>query len=518
MKKSALNSSQYCTNKTLLGIISLSLLNNEKGDMMKKIILTLILMLFTATNVFAAKIPDNIRTAIKKDFAQADFRFDGLITLPDGTFYLPLYPALVKKPEKIEVKTTIPAGKTLANKPDIVIFNNDFALLKILIDSKGRKTVLYMKDPPVEVKTGLLPQNMLVPTGLIIPDNIKGIIGNLQIPTASDAGLKVQAEPFLEHKIEKTSFSVTKNLVSRVPQLQNKTLYISTCYAKDIQVVKGENHMPEYALQQKSIPIDMKVTPDGKFLLVTNYGKTFVNVISLADERIIKQFDLTTQGGEIAVDNLHNKAYVSSPDDSSIYLIDLTTMTLKQKIKIKGMCQRLYLSDDGSKLFYSDKKTNDIWVIELNNSFAVKNIGNFPNVSKIAFAQEKIYLTSRTKNRLAIIDYVTLSLIKEIDVEPKPIDMLVYKNNLYVLSAQNNVIQGIDTINDEISTTIKLNTQGFSTKIYRIKGTNIALVTDTKMNKYSVLDLDKKQVIKTNELDVPVSEIVVVPTVKKINK
>jgi hypothetical protein len=33
--------------------------------------------------------------------------------------FLPLYPALVKKPEKLEVKTTVPAGKTLKDEPDI---------------------------------------------------------------------------------------------------------------------------------------------------------------------------------------------------------------------------------------------------------------------------------------------------------------------------------------------------------------------------------------------------------------
>lgn len=484
---------------------------------MKKLILTLILMLATATNVFAAKIPDNVKSLIKKDFAKADFRFDGLITMPDGTLYLPLFPALVKKPEKLEVVSTVPANQTLAQEPDIVILNNDFVLLKVLIDQKGRKTVLNLKDPPIEVKTGLLPQDMLVPSGLVIPDNIKGIMGNLQIGTAQDAGIRINSEPFLENKTVKTS-QTTKNLVEKVPQLDNKTLYIATCYSKNIQVVQGETKTPEYALSQTSIPIDMKATPDDKFLLVTSYGKTFVNVISLADERIIRQLDLTTPAESIVIDKWKNRAYVSSGDDSSIYIIDLGTMALKQKIKVKGFCQKLYLSDDGSKLFYIDGKTNDVWAIEIDNDFVIKNIGNFPNISKISYTQGKIYLTSRTKNRLAIIDYVTLGLIKELDVAAKPIDMLVYKDNLYVLSAQSNIVQVLNTVDDEITHTIYLNTKGFSTKIYRLKNTNIALITDTKSNKYSVLDLDKNQVIKTNILDIPVSEIAVTPKVRKIGK
>lgn len=484
---------------------------------MKKYILILVLMLMTTTSAFAAKVPDNVKALVRKDFAKADFRFDGLITLPDGTLYLPLYPALVKKPATIEIKSTLPEGKSLVDEPEVVILNNDFVLLKIINDQKGRKTVLNVKEPPIEVRTGLLPQDMLVPNGLIIPDNIKGIIGNLQIPTALDAGLRVKSEPVLAFKIQKT-FNTTKNLVSSVAQLKNKTLYVATCYSKNIQVVRGEASAPEYALAQKTIPIDIKATPDDKFLLVTAYSKTFVDVISLADEKIIRQIDLTTPAEEIVIDKINNKAYVSSSIDSSIYIIDLTTMVLKQKVKVRGMCEKLTLSEDGKKLFYVDRKTNDVWVIELDNEFAIKNIGNFPNVSKIEFTQGKIYITSRTKNKLAIIDYVTFGLITELDVEAKPIDMLVYKNNLYVLSAHNNVVQVFDAITDELTDTINLNTAGFSTKIYRIKNTNIALVTDTKTNKYSILDLDKKQVIKTNVLEIPVSEIVVVPTVKKINK
>ena len=483
---------------------------------MKKIILIFILILSTASNAFAARVPDNIKNFVKKNFDKAYFRFDGIITLPEGTIYLPLYPALVKKPEVLEVKNTLPANKKITDKPDVIIFNNDFVLLKVLVDEKNRKTVLNIKEPPIEVRTGLLPQDMLVPTGLIIPDNIKGIIGNLQIPTSHDAGIKVKAEPFLEYKPVKTSKTI-KNLVAEVAQLKNKSLYVSTCHSKNIQVIEGEASVPEYALAEKNIPIDIKATPDNKFLLVTTYSRPLVDIISLMDDRVIKQIDLTTQAEEIVIDKLANKAYVSSSEASSIYVIDLNTMKLKQKIKIKGRCEKLFLSNDGTKLFYVDKKTNNIWFIELDNGFVLKNIGSFPGISKINYSEGKIYATSRTKNRLAVIDYVTLGLIKEVEIEKKPIDMLVYKNNLFILSAEKNVIQVLNIATDEISNVIELNTRGFSTSIYRLENSNIALITDTKAGKYSVLNLDKKQIIKTNFIEIPISKIVVVNKIKKVN-
>jgi len=51
-----------------------------------------------------------------------------------------------------------------------------------------------------------------------------------------------------------------------------------------------------------------------------------------------------------------------------------------------------------------------------------------------------------------------------------------------------------------------------------VKNTNIALIVDTKAAKYSVLDLDKKLVIKTNPLEIPVSVVVVANKIKKIGK
>ena len=64
---------------------------------------------------------------------------------------------------------------------------------------------------------------------------------------------------------------------------------------------------------------------------------------------------------------------------------------------------------------------------------------------------------------------------------------------------------------------LKLNTNGFSTKMYKVPNSNLAIISDAKAGKYSVLNLDRKQVIKTLPIDIPVSELVITNKVKKIN-
>jgi DNA-binding beta-propeller fold protein YncE len=285
--------------------------------------------------------------------------------------------------------------------------------------------------------------------------------------------------------------------------------------SKNLQVVSSNHTQPDYALEQNGIVYDLKATPDNKFLLVTNFDKTYVEVISLADDMVIKQIDLTSEGGDILIDRERNKAYISSPSASCLYVLDLFDMTLKQKINLKGKCTKVVLTDKNRKIFYFDQKTKEVWSVELDNDYITKYIGSFPNVSKIEYANGKVYLTSRVASRIAIVDYETLNLISEMPLNEKPVDMLVYRNNLYILSATTNKIQVIDVISDLITNEIVLNTKGFSTKIYQIGDTNFALVSDASSNKYSIVNLDTKTFVKNNVLEVPVNKMAILPVVRK---
>ena len=477
----------------------------------KKIsIFVFILFLFLVLPANATPVPDNIQTFVGESFPKTEFRFDGVITLPDNTIYLPLKPAKIIKTETINIKETIPAGKTLKDKPNVVILNDDTVLLKVIRDNKGQKTIFNMANPPIEVRTGLLPQDMLVPKGLVIPESLKAIVGNLDIPMVDDPGIRIEK---VKPVVTQLSGSTLKTL-SQMPAFKNKNLYVSSPYSRNIQVLNPGAKTPEYSLKQNGIPISMRIY-DNQYLLVSSYDKTSVDVIALADDEIIKQIKLKSQPDEILIDKNKNIAYISSSIDSSIYVLNLETMNLFKQIKITGMCEKLTLSDDGTKLFYFDKKTNDIWAVELDNNYLLKEIGRFPNISKIVYTNNKIYMTSRTKNRLAIIDYDTIGLIAEIEICEKPIDMLAYKNNLFVLGADDNSIQIIDVNTDEITNSIYLDTNGFSTKFSYIEGTNIAIITDTKASLYTIFDLDNKKVLNSVPIDIPANMILASDKVKK---
>ena len=482
---------------------------------MKKLLGIFFVLVLSVTSVFAAKLPTDVQVYLKKNISGIDIRFDGVIILPDGTLYLPLYPASFKKPDKLEIAETYPSGVGINAKPDVVIFNNDFVLLKVLTNANGKKTVKRFDKPPILVKTGVLPQDMLVPNGLIIPENLKGIIGNLDIQLSPEQDIKVAAETFTSARVNEANKNRKYTNSSTVAQLKDKNLYMVTAYSKNISVVNGESLKADYALSQVATPIDAKLTKDGKFLLVTAYDSTLVNVISIADDRIIKQLDLTTQGGEIVMDYANNKAFIASPNASTIYVLDTSNMTLVQRIKINGMCEKLTLN--GDYLLYVDKLSDNVWSMDIANNYTLKNLGNFPNISKVIFNNGIVYLSSRTKNRIAVLDYNTKQLLTEFETVEKPIDMLIHNNSLYVLGAKDNKIQVVSLEDCEPVGMINIGGDGFSTKFCLIPESNLVIVSDTKLSKYSIIDLNTNKVVKTNGTELPVNNIIVGKKIKKIN-
>jgi DNA-binding beta-propeller fold protein YncE len=405
--------------------------------------------------------------------------------------------------EQVKEKNVYPVGQVMKNKPDMVILNNGYTLLKV-ININGKKTVLNIANIPDEIQSGLLSQDILLPKGLVIPTALKCIIGDLDVDVTDDTGLR----------IENLKFTTAKR-TTPVPELENMSFYIAPGVNRNIQVVGTNSKIAAYALEQDAVINDIKGW-DGKFLLVTYFDSHVMNVISLMDEKIIKDVTFDEIPEQIVIDKENKLAYISSGTSSSIYVFDLQTMTKKRQLKINGKCDKLILADEGKKIFYVDRNKNDIWSIELDNKYKLTNLGTFPNISDIAYVNGKVYVISRTRARMAIVDYKTLELIKEIYTCEKPVRLYVHGDDLYILGASENIVEILDTKSDLLTDKLFLDTESFATNITPIENTQLVIVTNAKAGMYSVIDTETKDIVKTSPLEVPVRAIVVTDRVKTI--
>ena len=289
---------------------------------MRKILLTICLLssmiIIAPQNAQAQKVPDKIENYVEKIFPKTNFRFDGVVILPDNTIYLPLFPAILDETDTLEIKSTIPANKTLKDKPDVVIFNNDFVLMRVIDEKNGGKTLARIETLPNEVRTGLLPQDMLIPQGLVIPENLKIIIGNLDVTVAQQDDLKTAIK-------KTTSNNTAFKPLSTLPELKNKTLYISTCYNKNIQVVNQENKTPDYALLQKHIPITIKGT--GEFFGTKQHGLPEFKIANLFED--IKELQ---QVQSVAIKIIEKDPKLELPENKE--LKETINKRYKERIKL----------------------------------------------------------------------------------------------------------------------------------------------------------------------------------------
>lgn len=475
--------------------------------MKKKIFTTILTLLLTSINAaFAQQVPQNVQDFVKNFFTDTYFRYDGAVILPDNTVYLPVIPAKFDiDVENLEIKETIPANKDFSKLPDAVIFNNDFVLLKVLKDKNDTPTLLNQTNYPTEIKSGIFPQDLLLPRRLEVPEGLRNVLGSLESYSPEIDDFKINTNAGTDY---------TKKYFNH-PSLKNSVFYLTSPISKNIKVISSNNKKGYYYYQQKNSPNKMAIYDD-RYLLVSSYSKRALSVISIYDDVVIKEIPLKTTPDEILVNG--NKAYVTSSEGHCIYIIDLLNMTPTQQILINGMCEKLIISEDGTKLFYYDKQTKTLWGIETDNNYLLKDIGVFPNVSKIAYSEGKIYVTSRTKSRIAIIDYAEMNLVGEYDTEEKPVDMYVYNNNLYILSAGLNRIQVLNTETDDFVAEIALPTQdGFPNKFYRIKDEPLLLVTDSAHPVYYILDLNTNSLVLTQEIDEPIANLVMGKVIRKFN-
>ena len=113
---------------------------------MKKLMIALLTAVSVSSAVYATQLPQELKTYVEKSFPKTDFRFDGVIILPDNTIYLPLIPAKFDTEKSFTVKSTIPSAKSFSQKPDAIIFDNDYVLLRVITDANGKKSLVKLVD------------------------------------------------------------------------------------------------------------------------------------------------------------------------------------------------------------------------------------------------------------------------------------------------------------------------------------------------------------------------------------
>ena len=481
----------------------------------KKLIIGIsVLSLSLVNSALASKLPNDVWNYVKTNLPSAKQRFDSVVTVSDDVMYVPLYPPSDKTVESIQTEYTYPANKKFNQLPEVVLLNNGYSFLKIYKDESGNYTVTKKDDLPIKVRMGLMPQDMLIPAGLKMPESLTLTLGDLLIPSKEETSLALKdsdkSKPQYNQALPKNEFVATN-------ELKDKKIFINPKNSKFLEVYDSKNQSSLYELKLSSMPQSIISSEENNVALVLYWSGKDVEIIDLKDENVIATITLDEKPTDAAYNKKENLVYITSQKGNAIYIVSLNSMSLTKVVKLDQKPSKInYNGFDNSLSFYDEYQSKVFHVTKNGEEFIVQPMGTVKNVSDIADDVANIYAISRTENQMYVFDKTQAKLIATIDVDKKPTAILRYKTKLYILCSKEGYIDVYDTVSGKIISREKIAPEGFYSKMTRIPSEENILVTGVNTTNYIIYDLEKMKPTKVQASYINVNNVVIMDKAQKL--
>ena len=171
-----------------------------------------------------------------------------------------------------------------------------------------------------------------------------------------------------------------------------------------------------------SVPKVVSVTPDNKYVLVSNWCSYTVSIISVEKQKVIKTMKIGRYPRGIAISSDSRYAYVAEMGGNSIHRIDLTDFT-KSLIPIGSNPRAIQLSPDDKTLYATLNISGKVIAWNLEQNKVIKSVKTGLSARSLALngdgtALFVVNFRSGTMTKLRAAD---LSIIQNVKVCKEPI-------------------------------------------------------------------------------------------------
>ncbi|MBR2068748.1 MAG: hypothetical protein IJ877_03195 [Candidatus Gastranaerophilales bacterium] len=472
----------------------------------KSIIGFLLLTFCLISGADASKLPDDVWKYIKSNLPDAKQRFDSVVTLKNDIMYIPLYPPALKEVEKIETEYTYPLATPLKQMPEVVLFNNGYALLKVFKDENGNYTLTKKDDLPIKVRLGLMPQDMRTPVGLKMPESLKLTLGDLLIPSKDETSLTKlddnQKSPY--------SPAIKRNEFISGAEFKDKKIFINPKNSKFLEVYDNSSVNPLYELKLSAMPQKIITNSSNEVALIIYWNSKDIDIINLKDENVIAKINVDNIPNDAVLNKKENIVYVASSLGQAVYVIDLNSAKLSKVIKLDQKPFKIaYCELDNSISFYDEYLSRVFNLTKGVSDYVVQPIGEVKNLSVILSDVANIYGISRTDSEIHVFDKTQAKFIQSYSIDKKPTDAIFYDNKIYALCSKEGYIDVFDTLKNKVITREKLPEGEFYSKLTIIPDEKNILITGLSAKNYLIYDIENIKLSKKQDSYVNVSNIII---------
>ena len=171
-----------------------------------------------------------------------------------------------------------------------------------------------------------------------------------------------------------------------------------------------------------SVPKVVQVTPDNKYVLVSNWCSYTVSVISVAEQKVVKSIKIGRYPRGIVVTKDSAFAYVAEMGGNRLHRIDLATFE-QTYIPIGSNTRALVLSPDNKVLYATMNLSGQIaaWDLVANKSLGKAKIGQAARSLDISSDGTALFATNYKSGTVSKVRTSDLKVLQTIKVCSEPI-------------------------------------------------------------------------------------------------
>ncbi|HEV7524308.1 MAG TPA: YncE family protein [Acidimicrobiia bacterium] len=171
------------------------------------------------------------------------------------------------------------------------------------------------------------------------------------------------------------------------------------------------------------VPKYVAVTPDDKFVLVTNWCSYDLSVLDYNTLHEVRRIHLGAYPRGIAVDGTRHVAYIAVMGSFDVARVDLPSFGLTYFRGVGNSPRHLVLSNDGTRLFVTLNGDNRVVAVDTSTGHVVTRTatGSQPRSMAISSDGLALYVVNYMSNTVSVLKTADLSVVNTFSVPDHPI-------------------------------------------------------------------------------------------------
>lgn len=171
-----------------------------------------------------------------------------------------------------------------------------------------------------------------------------------------------------------------------------------------------------------SVPKVVKITPDNKYILISNWCSYTVTIISVEEQKTIKTIKIGRYPRGIAISSDSQFAYVAEMGGNRIHQINLENFEVNY-IPIGSNPRAIVLSPNGNTLFATLNISGKVIAWDLINNKAIRSVVTGKSARSLAISTDgsALYVVNFRSGTLSAVSTESMKVIETIKVCKEPI-------------------------------------------------------------------------------------------------